>query len=108
MIKQTKLASLSAEGKCASALQQVFDAELEKLSMYFFPDSEQQDGTRNLSYGSPRRDSNNRKHLCRTEEFTVFQFAEDVILFTGKPKLSTKREAKLINAVSKVPGYKIS
>jgi hypothetical protein len=68
--------------------------------MYFFPDSDQQYGTRNLSYGGPRRDSNNRKHTCRMEEFIVFQFVEDEILFTRKPRNSTKRLAKLINAFS--------
>lgn len=52
--------------------------------MYFFPDLEQQYGTRNLGYSGPRRDSNNRKHTCRMEEFTVFQFAEDVIPFPKK------------------------
>ena len=68
--------------------------------MYFSPDSEQQYGTRNLSYGGPRRDSNNRKLTCRMEEFTVFQFAEDATLFTRKTKNSTKRQAKLINMSS--------
>lgn len=77
-----------------------------KLWMCVLSDSEQQCDTRNLSFGGQRRESNNRRPTWRIEEFTSFLFAEDMILFTGKPNNSTKRKAEPINAVfRKVSGF---
>lgn len=74
--------------------------------MYFFPGSEQWYSTRNLSHGGLRGDGNNRECTNRMEEFmgSILQ----MILFTGRPGNSIKRQAKLINAFSEVSGYKIS
>lgn len=40
------------------------------------------------------------------EEVNLYQFVDNIILYSEKPKDSSKRLLKLINNFSKIPGYK--